>query len=122
MQEEIDALLINERTYLRGTSATPWGYHATTDLSETRFSAWLKCRLSRGGRTEFCETFIKISAAFEKIKATRRGVSIGELGLAVAGVFSHFHCPVRPQAKRNDLIQAGEPAGSGRREASNGVF
>ena len=69
MQEEIDALLISERTIV-AVRRDDLGYHADSiDLSETRFMRVAEVRLAPGRENEFVETFKILGEAFEKIKA-----------------------------------------------------
>ena len=71
MQEEIDALLISERTIV-AVRRDDLGYHADSiDLSETRFMRVAEVRLAPGRENEFVETFKILGEAFKSQRSDR---------------------------------------------------
>jgi len=67
MQEEIEALVLSERTTI-AVRRDDLGYRASTiDLSKARFLRMLDVRLHPGREGDFVEAFKVLSAAYEKI-------------------------------------------------------
>jgi hypothetical protein len=67
LQEEIEALVLSERTII-AVRRDDLGYRATTiDLSKARFLRVLEVRLHPGHESDFVEAFKILSAAYERI-------------------------------------------------------
>jgi len=103
MQEEIDALLISERTIV-AVRRDDLGYHADNiDLSETRFMRVVEVRLAPGRENEFVETFKILGEAFEKIKADSPWV-VYQVNLGMQSPDFLIFTPMNALKQNDDLL------------------
>jgi len=103
MQEEIDALLISERTIV-AVRRDDLGYHADNiDLSETRFMRVVEVRLAPGRENEFVETFKILGEAFEKIKADSPWV-VYQVNLGMQSPDFLIFMPMNALKQNDDLL------------------
>ncbi|PYU42400.1 MAG: hypothetical protein DMG54_16210 [Acidobacteria bacterium] len=103
MQEEIDALLISERTIV-AVRRDDLGYQADSiDLSETRFMRVVEVRLAPGRENEFVETFKILGEAFEKIKADSPWV-VYQVNLGMQSPGFLIFMPMHALKQNDDLL------------------
>jgi len=103
MQEEVDALLTNERTIV-AVRRDDLGYHTDNiDLSEMRFMRVVEVRLAPGHESEFVESFKILGEAYEKIKADSPWV-VYQVNLGMQSPEFLIFMPMNALKQNDDLL------------------
>jgi len=103
MQEEVDALLTNERTIV-AVRRDDLGYHTDNiDLSEMRFMRVVEVRLAPGHESEFVESFKILGEAYEKIKADSPWV-VYQVNLGMQSPGFLIFMPMNALKQNDDLL------------------
>src|SRR5437667_484801 len=103
MQEEVDALLTNERTVV-AVRRDDLGYHTDNiDLSEMRFMRVVEVRLAPGHESEFVESFKILGEAYEKIKADSPWV-VYQVNLGMQSPGFLIFMPMNARKQNDDLL------------------
>jgi hypothetical protein len=103
MQEELTALLTNERTII-AERRDDLGYRPQSiDLSKARFLRVLEVRLNPGHESDFVEAFRILSAAYEKIKADTPWV-VYQVNVGMPSPAFLVFVPMRALKQNDDLL------------------
>src|SRR5258708_37587634 len=103
MQEELQALIVAERTII-AVRRDDLGYRPTSiDFSKARFMRVLEVRLNPGHESDFVEAFRILGAAYEKIKADTPWV-VYQVNVGMPSPAFLVFMPLRALKQNDDLL------------------